>query len=173
MIIKVKLSPSGIKKAQSEVRDYKRRVDAKLTEFIRRLSAIGLNVAQARFSTALYDGVNDVTVYVEQDGTKAYIIAEGSAVAFIEFGTGVAFPEHGSGLFKHGSYGSGKGSNPNGWVYNGSPGTGGMPLYDRKGNERSGVYRTKGNPPAEAMWTAVTEMAAQITQVWREVMGGD
>lgn len=171
MRIKVRLSPAGVKQAQKELKQYRTLLNSRLKEFARRLAEEGYQVAKLRFSSAVYDGENDVSVVLEQDGTKARIVASGKSVLFIEFGTGVAYPEHPSGMYAHGTYGSKKGANPKGWVYEGEPGTGGQPVTDRKGNVKAGVYRTKGNPPAEAMWSATTEMVAKIEQIWHEVMG--
>lgn len=165
MRIKVRLSQKGIKQAQRELQEYRQALNSRLQEFARRLAMEGYEVAKLRFSAAEYDGDNDVTVRVEQNGTKARIIASGKSVLFIEFGTGVAYPEHPSGEFAHGTYGKGKGKNPNGWAYRGEPGTGGKPIPGR-----DGVYRTKGNPPAEAMWGATTKMAESVERIWREVM---
>lgn len=165
MRIKVRLSPKGIKQAQRELQEYRQALNSRLREFARRLAMEGYEVARLRFSSAAYDGDNDVTVRVELNGTKARIIASGKSVLFIEFGTGVAYPEHPSGEFAHGTYGKGKGKNPNGWAYRGEPGTGGKPIPGR-----DGVYRTKGNPPAEAMWGATTKMAESVERIWREVM---
>lgn len=165
MRIKVRLSPQSIKQAQKEIQEYKAALNSRLQEFAKRLAMEGYEVARMRFSTAQYDGDNDVTVRVEQNGTKARIVASGKSVLFIEFGTGVAYPEHPSGEFSHGTYGKGKGKNPNGWAYRGEPGTGGKPIPGR-----DGVYRTKGNPPAEAMWGATTKMAESVERIWREVM---
>lgn len=170
MRIKVRLSPAGIKQAQKELKAYKSSFDKRLREFVNRLAEEGLQVAKLRFSTAAYDGDNDVVVRVEQDGTKAKIIASGKAVLFIEFGTGVSYREHDSWLYAHGTYGDKKGANPNGWVYAGEPGTGGQLVTDRKGNPKEGVYHTKGNPPAEAMWDATTAMDTRIQLIWDEVM---
>ena len=44
--------------------------------------------AQAAYSTAAYDGTNDVTVRVEPTEKGCDIIASGSALLFIEYGTG-------------------------------------------------------------------------------------
>lgn len=165
MRIKVRLSQKGIKQAQRELQEYRQALNSRLQEFARRLAMEGYEVARLRFSAAKYDGDNDVTVRVEQNGTKARIIASGKSVLFIEFGTGVSYPEHPSGEFAHGTYGKGKGKNPNGWAYRGEPGTGGKPIPGR-----DGVYRTKGNPPAEAMWGATTKMAESVERIWREVM---
>lgn len=165
MRIKVRLSEKGIQQARKELQAYKAAVNERMKEFSRRLAMEGYEVARIRFSAAQYDGDNDVTVRVEQDGKKARIIASGKSVLFIEFGTGVEYPEHPSGEFAHGTYGKGKGKNPNGWAYRGEPGTGGKPIPGR-----DGVYRTKGNPPAEAMWGATTKMVESVERIWREVM---
>lgn len=172
MNIKVSLSAAGISRAQKDLARYKQDVKNRVNRFVARLAELGMTVATIRFQAAQYDGDNDVAVYVEADGRVARVVAEGKAVAFIEFGTGVRYPEHASGTYAHGTYGKGQGANPKGWIYKGDPGTGGIPVLRKDGSERDGVYRTFGNPPAEAMWTAATDMASQITQVWEEVMRG-
>lgn len=163
MTIKLKLSPAGIEQAKKELAEYKAELNRRLELFIRKLAEKGVTVAQLKFAAAQYDGENDVTVSMEQNGKQARIIASGKSVAFIEFGAGTTFPEHPSGAFQHGTYGKGKGKNPNGWAYKGEQGTGGQYLRD-------GVYRTKGNPPAMAMWSATEEIAAAVSDTWREVM---
>lgn len=167
MTIKVKLSPSGIQKAKEEIQQYKAQVNARLQEFVRRLADEGREIAEVKFFWAAYDGGNDVKVEVTQSGTKARIIASGKTVLFIEFGTGHNYPEHPSGLYAHGEYGKGKaGQPPYSWVYTGEQGTGGKMV-------REGAYRTDGNPPAEAMWSAAQAMAERYRQIWQEVMRGD
>ena len=42
---------------------YKRGIEEKCNELIRRLSEIGLQIASARFETAMYDGDNDESVF--------------------------------------------------------------------------------------------------------------
>lgn len=166
MRIKVSLSPNGIKQAQKQLAEYKAALKSRLEIFVKRLCEEGVDVARVRFDSAAYDGENDVTVDFNQRGTKATVYAAGKAVAFIEFGTGVSYAEHPSGMFAHGTYGKGKGKNPNGWTYKGKQGTSGKLVRD-------GVYRTKGNPPAMAMWSATEEMAMKVTTIWYEVMAGD
>lgn len=165
MRIRVELSPSGVKKAQDELRQCQETLEQRLRTFSRRLAEEGLQVARIRFQNAQYAGDNDVTVTVEESGNAVRLLARGQSVAFIEFGTGVAYPEHPSGLFAHGTYGQGKGANEKGWVYKGKPGTGSTPV-----GGKSDVFRTKGNPPAMAMWEARLQMIAKVEQVWREVM---
>lgn len=171
MKIKLNLSDAGIKQAQKEYDEWRKTLETRIEQFVKRLSEMGAEVAKIRFTSAVYDGdMSDITVQVEQHGKKATIYATGQAVCFIEFGTGVAFAEHPSGLYAHGTYGDGKGSNPNGWVYDGVPGPTAQPVYNRKGEQKPGVWRTKGNPPACAMWESAAQMAASIKTVWEEVM---
>lgn len=171
MKIKLALSEKGIEQAIKEYENWQKTLETRIEQFVKRLSEMGAEVAKIRFTAAVYDGdMSDIAVQVEHDGKKATIYATGQAVGFIEFGTGVAFAEHPSGLYAHGTYGDGKGSNPNGWVYDGVPGPTAQPVYNRKGEQKPGVWRTKGNPPACAMWESATQMAASVKTVWEEVM---
>ena len=166
MKIKVKLSPAGIEQAKKELLLYKAELNRRMERLVKELAKKGRKVAEDKFSEAKYDGENDVSVSIDVAGMRATIVASGKAVLFIEFGSGTSFPEHPSGLFAHGEYGKGRGDAekyPSGWVYKGQPGTGGQYVRD-------GVYRTQGNPPAMAMWSAVEELAAQVEETWQEVL---
>lgn len=139
---------------------YKKDFLAKEQEFVRRLAEIGVSVAQAGFSTADYDGVNDVAVRMEKTDKGYAVIASGEAVGFIEFGTGVRYPEWDSAGVEytppaHGTYGKGQGKNPWGWWF--------------KGSDGAPAIHTYGNPPAEAMLTARDTMIERVTQIAREV----
>jgi len=139
---------------------YEKEFRKKEAEFIRRLTEIGVSVAQTGFSLADYDGENDVLVAETQNGPRAAIIAYGKTVGFIEFGTGVKFREYDSSDTEftpppHGSYGKGKGANPRGWFYTAHEGA--------PGNH------TFGNQPAEAMLTARDVMAECVVRVAKEV----
>lgn len=153
------LNPASIVAARKQLMEYQRNLNRKCAEFARRLAEIGVSVAEAGFSTADYDGINDVTVVMRANRTGAQVIAKGKTVGFIEFGTGVKFPEYKSDGLEytppaHGSYGKGKGANPKGWYFSNSPGS---------------SQHTYGNPPAEAMLTARNAMLEQITKIAREV----
>lgn len=153
-------NPKSVDNAMLLVQQYKRDFEAKEAEFVRRLAEIGVSVAQAGFSTADYDGVNDVVVSMEKTATGYNVIASGKTVGFIEFGTGVRYPEwDGSGVEytppPHGSYGKGQGKNPHGWWF--KQAEGGMARH------------TYGNPPAEAMLTARNQMIERVTAIAREV----
>ena len=93
MEIKVTLSEAGIDRAIRELEKYERQVEDRCQKLVDRLVQMGIPVARANFSSAAYDGTNDVTVRSETDGTYTAIVAEGNAVLFIEFGTGVFYPD--------------------------------------------------------------------------------
>lgn len=150
----------SIAQAQKLVKQYRKDFEAKKQEFIRRLAEIGIRVASAGFSTADYDGVNDVVVSLEKTRDGYTLIASGKTVGFIEFGTGVKHPEwDNSGMKytppKHGTYGKKQGANPWGWWF--------------RENEGGRAKHTHGNMPAEAMRTARDEMVENVMRVAREV----
>lgn len=162
--MKIKINPfdaKSITDAITQVEEYKRDFLAKEELFIKRLGEIGVSVASAGFTTADYDGVNDVRVTMTQMGSRVAVIASGETVGFIEFGTGVKFPEWNNTEMeytppKHGTYGAGKGARPHGWFFkpNGSEGA---------------AQHTYGNPPAEAMRTARDVIIEKVMQIAREV----
>ena len=150
----------SITAAIKQLERYEKEFHAKEEEFVRRLTEIGVSVAQTGFAMADYDGINDVLIAETQNGPRAAIIAYGETVGFIEFGTGVKFREYDSSSTKftpppHGSYGKGKGANPKGWFF--------------KQHEGSAARHTYGNPPAEAMLAARDVMVERITRIAREV----
>ena len=57
---------------------------------LEKLADIGVREASVRFTTAMYDGVNDSHVTLKPVDNGYAILAEGNAVAFIEFGAGDA-----------------------------------------------------------------------------------
>ena len=153
------ISEDTIKAAAQELRRYAEWLDRKETELIAKLAERGRSVASIKFSGAQYDGVNDVSVRVDNTGSVAVIYAEGEAVAFIEFGSGAAMGyghpqagEHGfgPGTWSTGESGKGHWDDPNGWYYE----------HGKKSH---------GNPPAMAMYDAVQAMTAEITSIAREV----
>jgi hypothetical protein len=154
------LDPKSVSDALNQVQKYKRDFLVKEKEFTRRLAEIGVRVAQTGFSTADYDGVNDVSVGLVQTGNGYSVVASGKAVGFIEFGTGVKYAEWDNTDMdytppKHGTYGKGQGANPHGWWF--------------KQNDGDRARHTYGNQPAEAMRTARDEMIERVTQIAREV----
>ncbi len=157
----------NLDKVISQVKDYRKGLNAKVNRFLERLSTLGAYRARVEFTGAMYAGTNDVEVSVEAEGAGYKVVAAGQAVLFIEFGTGVLNPEHPQSSefgFAHGTYGEGKGANEKGWVYVGEQGNAGRPLRD-------GVYRTYGNPPAKAMYYAAKDMKSEIYAIAKEVFG--
>lgn len=153
--IQIELSRKSINDAIKELKRYKRWVLKKEEELRIRLASVGATVASIRFSRAIYNGTNDVSVRVDDDGTKATVYAEGQSVLFIEFGSGDKYghghPEAGKFGYGPGTYpGKGHWDNPKGWWYG------------------SGQH-SYGNPPAMAMVKARDEMVEQLTQIAREV----
>lgn len=157
--ITVELNPNSIDDAIAELRRYAAWVTQKEEELRSRLAMLGATVASIRFSGAIYNGTNDVTVSVDDDGKVATIKASGEAVAFIEFGSGAKYgyghPQAGEfgfgpGTWSDGPDGKGHWDNPKGWWYG------------------SGQH-SYGNPPAMAMYSAVKEITENVTRIATEV----
>ena len=169
-VISIKLSEREIDKAIKELEQYKRELLRKEKRLLERLAMIGVREASVRFTTAMYDGVNDVSVTLDEISNGYSIIANGEAVAFIEFGSGVyhnssePYPNpRPEGVVGIGEYGQGKGKR-RAWFYKGEPGTNGE-------LQKNGVVKTRGNPAAMPMWYASEEMKRSILQIAREVFG--
>lgn len=155
------ISETNIKAAAQELRKYAEWVSRKESELIAKLAERGKEVASVKFAGAKYDGTNDVSVRVDSTGSVAVIYAEGVAVAFIEFGSGAVeggghplAGEHGfgPGTWSLGESGKGHWDDPNGWYY----------AHGKKSH---------GNPPAQAMWSAVQTMTEELTTIAKEVFG--
>lgn len=149
-------SKASISAALLELDRYKVWIKAKEDELRLRLAQEGMAVASVQFAQAAYDGVNDVSVRVDNTGSVAVIYAEGNAVAFIEFGAGAKYG-YGHPMATQlgvgpGTYPDGKGhwDDPNGWYYE----------HGKK---------SYGNPPAKAMLQARDEIVQKVTSIAREV----
>ena len=169
-IISFSLNNKDINRAIKEVESYKQELIRKEKLLLEKLAYIGIKEASIRFTTAMYDGVNDSTVSLEQTGDGYAIVANGSAVAFIEFGSGVyhntgePYPNpRPTGIVGIGEYGKGKGKRK-AWYYYGSAGSNGEV-------QPSGVVKTRGNPAAMPMYYATEEMKRSVLQIAREVFG--
>lgn len=167
-IISMKLSTKDINKAIKELEKYKQDLLRKEKLLLEKLAYIGVSEASVRFTTAMYDGINDSMVSLEPTAKGYSIVARGQAVAFIEFGSGVyhngsePYPNpRPDGIVGIGEYGKGKGKR-RAWYYKGEAGTNGEV-------QPSGVVKTRGNPAAMPMYYATEEMKRSILQVVREV----
>lgn len=161
-IIKMTLNTSSIKEAISELKAFRASLEQKKNKMLEELANIGVREASMRFTTAMYDGVNDSQVSLQTTNNGYAIVAEGHAVAFIEFGAGVyhnpgePYPNpRPDGIVGIGEYGKGHGKRST-WVFR-----------DDAGEK---VF-THGNPAAMPMWYASEEMRNKITQIAREVFG--
>ena len=149
----------SIDNAIKELDRYQRWVHEKEEVLRQRLAQLGATVASIEFSRAIYNGTNDVTVRVDDNGRKATIFAEGSAVLFIEFGSGAKYggghPDagkfgYGPGTYSDGPEGKGRWDDPNGWYF-------------------AHGQHSFGNPPAMAMVHARDAILEQLTAIAREV----
>ena len=151
--------PKSIDVALEQLDKYKKWVQEKEDILRQRLAMLGASVASIEFSRAIYNGTNDVSVRVEDNGKKATIFAEGSAVLFIEFGSGAKYggghPEaekygYGPGTYSDGPNGKGHWNDPDGWYY-------------------AHGQHSFGNPPAMAMLHTRDAIVEQLTKIAREV----
>jgi hypothetical protein len=161
-IIKCSLDKQDIKRAINEIKQFKQKFLEKEKKLLEGLAEIGLKEASVRFTTAMYDGTNDVSVSLEETGNGYAIVAEGKAVAFIEFGAGVyhntsePYPNpRPNGIVGIGEYGKGKGKRK-AWGYV---------------NDSNEVVITRGNPAAMPMWYASEEIKNSVLKVAKEVFG--
>lgn len=161
-IISFSLSTKEINRAIKEVEQYKLDIQRKEKLLLEKLSYLGVKEASIRFTTAMYDGVNDSSVSLEQTSNGYAIVAQGNAVAFIEFGSGVyhnssePYPNpRPAGIVGIGEYGKGRGKRK-AWGYR---------------DEGGEVVITRGNPASMPMWYATEEMRRSILQIAREVWG--
>lgn len=166
----MRIKISGVDGVLRRVKGAESGLNSKVRRFMERLGEIGVETAGVRFSSAQYDGTNDVEVsseWVEEN--KLVVHADGSAVAFIEFGTGVHYtashPEAGRFGAVRGSYGY-KLGRLDSWRYRGDPGTDGELITE---GPHAGMVKTHGNPPARAMYDAGKEMRQRISEIAKEV----
>ena len=156
------LSSSSIDNAIKELKAYKYSLEAKKDLLLEELANIGVKEASIRFTTALYDGVNDSSVTLKPILNGYCIVAEGKAVAFIEFGAGIyhnpgePYPNpRPSGIVGIGEYGKGYGKRQ-AWGFRDDAGE---------------LVITHGNPAAMPMWYASEEMRSAIKKKFVEVFG--
>ena len=156
------LSASSIDNAIKELKAFQYSLEQKKDKLLEELANIGVKEASVRFTTAMYDGVNDSSVTLETISNGYCIKAEGKAVAFIEFGAGVyhnpgePYPNpRPSGIVGIGEYGKGHGKRQ-AWGFRDDSGE---------------LVITHGNPAAMPMWYASEEMRSKILKIAREVFG--
>jgi hypothetical protein len=161
-VIKCTLNKEDIERAIKELKSYKQDFLKKEKRLLQGLAEIGIKEASVRFTTAMYDGTNDVSVRLNKAKNGYVIEAKGEAVAFIEFGAGVyhngsePYPNpRPTGVVGIGEYGKGMGKRK-AWGYK---------------NENDELVITRGNPAAMPMWYASEEMKNSVLRVVKEVWG--
>lgn len=174
--MEIRVSVSGADRFISRLKSYQKSLKNKQKKLLERLAEIGIDVASAKFSTAQYDGENDVIVgkVPQWSGEDKLIIsATGNSITFIEFGTGVHFTEqHPKAVdfgYTRGGYGHHLGLLDS-WRYKGVRGSNGEPITE---GSHAGEIITHGNPPARAMYDAGKEMRNKIVEIAREVFSSD
>ena len=160
--ITMNVSLSSIRDAINRLEAYKSSLNWRMDKFLEKLAYIGAKEASVRFTTAIYDGVNDSSITVKPIKDGYCIVAEGHAVAFIEFGAGVyhnpgePYPNpRPDGIVGIGEYGKGYGQRQ-AWGYR---------------DESGELVVTRGNPAAMPMWYASEEMRSAIEEIYKEVFG--
>jgi hypothetical protein len=158
----MRLSSKSIGQAIKELKAYRDSLEDRKQQLLDELADIGVREASIRFTTAMYDGVNDSDVTLETITNGYRIVAEGKAVAFIEFGAGVyhnptePYPNpRPSGIVGIGEYGKGHGKRQ-AWGFR---------------DESGELVVTRGNPAAMPMWYASEEMRNSILTIARRVFG--
>lgn len=161
-IIQMTLSTTSIQDAITELKAFRDSLDKKKDKLLNELANIGVKEASVRFTTAMYDGVNDSHVTLKTTNNGYVIVAEGHAVAFIEFGSGVyhnpgePYPDpRPEGIVGIGEYGKGYGKRQ-AWGFR---------------NDAGELTITHGNPAAMPMWYASEEMRRKVEKIAREVFG--
>ena len=160
--IRTSLSSRDLSRAIKELKAYRDSIEAKEQQLLDELANIGVREASIRFTTAMYDGTNDVSVTLEPIANGYRIVAAGQAVCFIEFGAGVyhnqgePYPNpRPAGVVGIGEYGEGRGKRQ-AWGFRDDSGE---------------LVITHGNPAAMPMWYASEEMRNSILTIARRVFG--
>ena len=161
-VITMDLSSKSIGKAIKALKSYRDSIEVKTNKLLEELAYIGVKEASVRFTTAIYDGVNDSSVTLDPIENGYCILAEGRAVAFIEFGAGVyhnpgePYPNpRPEGIVGIGEYGKGYGKRQ-AWGFR---------------DEAGELVITRGTPAAMPMWYASEEMRNAIISKFKEVFG--
>ena len=168
--VAITLSGRDIDRLLREVENWKNRLQERTAVFLDRVAQEGMKRASVKFSQAVYDGTNDVSVTVEPRGNNVRaVVATGGATLFIEFGAGVTYPddhpEAGELGMKRGEYGQGHGKQHS-WGYYGDPGTNGVLKKKKNGGF---VVITHGNPANMPMYETVKELQDRLTEIAKEV----
>ena len=162
--------PQSIDKAIQAIERLQSKL-AKLDDFNKRLSDIGVTVAREAFdSVAMFDsryGGVEVTVEYKENGFT--IKANGENVAYAEFGAGVYYNgaepyqgERPSGIDRIGQHDTINGSNK-------SKGTRQLWAYYTDNEAKTGLQKTRGIPASQGMYLARKYMAEETVNIFKEI----
>lgn len=171
------LDANSVAKAIKALDKFDKDLRSKADIFIAELAKQGVDIAVAKFDSAIVTGPNMTIIYPPEVKGEAWraVVAMGYSALMIEFGTGVnsnqapeGSPES-YGLAAHGTLGQGNASNPNGWYYIANYGTGNAPdTYVTK----DGKYiHTKGIPAQGCMYYTVRDLEEMFEDIARKVFG--
>lgn len=169
--IRFNLSVSGIGRAISELKAYKRDIARKTEVFQQRFSQEVAKLAQSGFDASYLDYRLDgettpatVSVDVTSNGSASFVTAYGEDAVWIEFGAGVY-------------YNGAAGSSPNPWGEQvgytiGSYGKGmGQKRVWGYYSEDGELILTHGTPATMPMYNALKQACDNIWSIAREVFG--
>ncbi len=171
--VSVTLSDSGIEKLKSHLEEYKKYLDKKTGEFVKKLAWQGVRIARVQYSAALYTGQNDSKVQCTMTSENTAVVrAYGSIVLFIEFGTGITYPDihpNAQEMGMHrGEYGYHLGRFPR-WRYEGDPGNLGKVIPE--GQKHAGEVITEGMPAQMPIYYTIGDLERLCETVARRVFG--
>ena len=169
----------SIENAVRQIQQFELRTREIVAQIVRRLADDGVEIANVYYDDAIYAGYNDADVrsYVANDGQSARIVANGVSVLFIEFGTGITKASDPvaetdlitGGIVPHGTWGDGRGSQLNGWIYVGDVGQN-PPEDTHMYRDSTTKVLTKGNDANSVMWRTREALGDRLVEIYEEVM---
>lgn len=169
MKLEINLSPSSVKKALRQVKEYQREMNNKNRLFVKRLAEVGIPVIESNIQRA--DGDSDkyhdtkITVHSFGDYSQATLTVSGKDILFIEFGAGIHYnnsqiPHASQFGYGIGTYnpGSDNAFNPEGWYYLDDSGV---------------VQHSYGTEATMPVLKASNKIIADIRRIAREVYGSN
>lgn len=169
--MKIKCTLDTLGDAIKKLNTYKQQLKRRNTIFLYELSNVGIDSAGKYFSSAIYDGYNDVQVSFQPvfvNKQKTVISAVGHSITFIEFGSGVHYssPTHPLAQqfgYARGGFGHHLGLHDS-WRYTGVAGSRGQVITE---GIHAGQILTHGNPANMCMYNAGKNMRKSIVKIGR------
>lgn len=169
-VLKAELSASSIDNLIQDINNYQKELNNKCETFIKRLSAVGIDVINARITSARGDSDKAHTTRLVMDFngaiTTGYVTLTGKDVLFIEFGAGIYY-NNGNAHPKAAEFGYGVGTYPSVGHGNQAINPGYWWYKDDSGQKHFSV----GTEATMPMYAASIEMIKSIHTIAREVFG--